>query len=156
MSLDLKITWDNSLMMGDLGVLTGDLLTDEGLETAVLISLYTDKRASDDDPLLDDRNQDKRGWWGDMVEPFVEGVEIGSRLWLLSREKTSTNIYEKVRRYVDEALHWLLEDGVATKIETKVERQNTPANDTLALEIGIYRTDGRLVALNYSYQWEGS
>jgi len=154
MSKDLKIIWDSNLMLGDLQVKNGDLVSDESLETAVIISLFTDKRASNDDPLLDDRNQDKRGWWGDLINPDVEGDEIGSKLWLLEREKTTDNIFEKVNRYISEALNWMVEDGVIAKVETNVERQGIQGNDILAFEIKIHKTNGREIALNYSFQWE--
>lgn len=70
-----------------------DLQGDDGLMTAVIISLFTDARAHDDDPLPDERvgvSSDRRGWWGDCL-PDAQGEQtlesIGSRLWLLWREK---------------------------------------------------------------------
>jgi len=156
MAKDLKIKWDTSLMGGDFSVKNGDLESDSSLETAVIISLFTDKRASDDDPLLDERNQDRRGWWGDLISPDVQGDEIGSKLWLLDREKTVPGIFEKVKKYINDALQWLIEDGVASNVEVIVERQGTPGNDNLAFQVTIYKTDGREIALNYTTQWSNS
>lgn len=153
MSKDLKIVWDTELMTGDLGAGNGDLLLDNGIETAVIISLFTDRRASDDDPLLDDNNLDKRGWWGDLVSPDVEGDQIGSKLWLIDRAKTTNDIIQMTKQYLDDALQWLVDDGVASKVDTYVERQGTPGNDQLAYLVTIYKNDGREVNLNYGLQW---
>jgi phage gp46-like protein len=154
MAKDLKINWNYELLFGDLGIKNGDLITDEGLETAVIISLFTDKRAADDDLLLDDRYKERRGWWGDLINPEVEGDEIGSKLWLLDREKTTKSSLQKTDQYIKDALQWMLEDGVITKVETQVERQGNIGNDILAMQVTIYKADGREIALNYSYQWE--
>lgn len=155
MAKDLKLIFDTNKMLGDLEIKYGDLATDEGLETAVFISLFTDRRARDDDKLLDDRNLDKRGWWGDLLKPDNEGDEIGSRLWLLSREKTTEDVFKKLDTYINEALNWLVEDEVVSKIETLVERQQpSQENNILAFEIKIFKIDGREVALNYYYQWD--
>jgi phage gp46-like protein len=158
MAKDLKILFDSVYQDFDLKVLNGDLQTDEGLETAVLISLFTDKRASNDDPILDPNHpEDKRGWWGDQLEPFEEGDEIGSKIWLLSRSKTEKSIYLGLETYIRDALEWMVKDGVILKIEIAIERQNPlPENNTLAFEIKLYKIDGREIALNYSYQWDAT
>jgi phage gp46-like protein len=156
MAKDIKILFDNFLQTFDFNLVNGDLDTDEGLETAVLISLFSDKRAAIDDPLLDPLNpDDKRGWWGDLLEPVEEGDEIGSKLWLLAREKTTNDVYNKLESYINDALDWMIKDGVITKVDLIMERQiPLPENNILAFEIKIYKIDGRELALNYSYQWD--
>ena len=58
-------------------------LTDaDWLVSAIWMSLGTDRRAQQDD-VIPNGSQDKRGWWGDTYRPR----KIGSRLWLLYREK---------------------------------------------------------------------
>lgn len=51
--MDIRMTYDNISQAGDFVVTKGDLATDRDLETAVLISLFTDRRASDDDVVPD-------------------------------------------------------------------------------------------------------
>lgn len=79
----------------DCGMEAGDLVAENTLRTAVILSLFLDRRADDDDVLPNGSN-DRRGWWADTVAPMTEygiggglasGDRIGSRLWLLSREK---------------------------------------------------------------------
>lgn len=103
---------------GDWQALTPGLAEDDGLETAVIISLFTDRRAEPDDELP--AGDDRRGWWGDALAE-VPGDRIGSRLWLLSREKQLSRVLPKAREYALEALQWLVEDGVALAVDVTAE-----------------------------------
>ncbi len=115
-SPDLK-EFDFSLGTSTFG---GDLLGDNGLLTAVILSLFTDARAHADDPLPDERvgiPSDLRGWWGDCLgvdetRPF----SLGSRLWLLSREKELPVVVARAQEYAQEALNWLVEEGRTNKL----------------------------------------
>jgi len=155
-SKDLKITWDDNLFTGDFDVLRGDLATDSGITTAVILSLFTERRAAEDDPLPDPDNLDRRGWWGDLINPYVEGDQIGSKMWLLEREKTIDSVLIRAKQYLDEALTWLIDDGVCTKIDTYLERQGDPGQDQLAYIVTIYKNDEREINLNFNLQWENS
>lgn len=100
---DIKTTFSNDYFSGDWVIDKGDLVSGDDLETAIYISLFTDRRAHSDDQL--DSN-DQRGWWGD------GGYLIGSRLWLLYRQKLTDLIAKRAVEYVKEALKWLIDDGV--------------------------------------------
>ena len=76
------------------------------------------------------------GWWGDSFAP-VEGDRIGSRLWLLARAKLLADTPAKAKEYAQEALQWLLDDGVAAKVDVQAERQGL---ETLAMRVVIYKT----------------
>ena len=154
MGNDVKIIWDVDAMQGDISfdAVLQDLEKDDGLETAVLISLFTDRRAKDDDILPDANNPDKRGWWAGLT---TDGDQIGSRLWLLDRAKTTTDVLTFARQYAEESLQWLIEDEVASKIAVTTERQGTPENGVLALKVEIYQKDGNSRALQYNAQWIG-
>lgn len=121
----------------NLEVANGDLSGDEGLETAVLISLFTDKRISDDE--LPTGETSKRGWWGD-VFPNVDQDQIGSRLWLLERVKRTAETLRKSEDYIKEALNWLIEDGVAASIEVT---SSYDENNQLIAALLIFRPGGR-------------
>jgi len=155
MAKDIRITWDVELMEGDFVFddIIQDLESDEGLETAVIISLFTDRRAKTDDILPDSNNPDRRGWWGDLASPDIEGDQIGSRLWLLNREKTLNNVLVKAKQYAEEALQWMVDDGAAAKIEVETERQGIPGMDILALKGKIYSPEGIVVPFQYELQW---
>ena len=78
---DLALAWNNRLGAGDICVVGADLQAEAGLDTAILISLFTDARVREDE--LPPGHTWRRGWWGDDVED--EPDITGSKLWLLRR-----------------------------------------------------------------------
>lgn len=122
------------------------LAADEGLETAVILSLFTDRLAEPDDRL---DGRDRRGWWGDSF-PVIEGDRIGSRLWLLAREKQTASTLNRAREYAREALQWLVEDGVAAGVQVDAEY---PRPGLLALIITITRPDGTTARFRFDNFW---
>lgn len=90
----------------------------QALPRAVIISLFTWGRALPDDDLP---GEERMGWWGDSF-PQVAGDRIGSRLWLLARAKILNDTPAKAREYAEQALAWLLEDGVASEVIVQAER----------------------------------
>ncbi|MBI2236352.1 MAG: phage GP46 family protein [Magnetospirillum sp.] len=133
-------------MTGDLVVADGRIATTDGLETAVAISLFTDRRARADDVLPDGANGDRRGWWADVYldEP------IGSRLWLLGREKQLASVLTKAREYCEEALGWLVRKKYAQKV---VVETFVPRNAVLGIHVEIHRRDGTVWTNSYEYHW---
>lgn len=154
MSGDIKISWDTGLMEGDFLFEDNDLVSDDGLQTAAIISLFTDRRARDDDTLPDIVLGDRRGWWGDLVSPEVEDDKIGSRLWLLEREKTLPEALIRAEQYAKEALQWMIDDGVVASISVTAERAATPGNDQLSLKVDIRKVDGTVEAMEFAVPWE--
>lgn len=137
---DLALIWDAEAGSADLAVAGGVLTTDAGLRTAVVISLFTRRRARPDDVLPAD-DGDRGGWWGDL-EPRIAGDAIGSRLWLLAREKNTPATLNRAREYADEALGWLIADGVARAIDIGVEAQGDSPSLVLAIGVVITRASG--------------
>lgn len=131
---DLALRWDVDQGAADLVFEADDLALDGGLETAVLLSLFTDRRAEEGDP-LPTGEQDRRGWYGDAL-PVVDGDRIGSRLWLISREKQTPSVLSRIEAYAREALAWLVEDQVASKVAVKAE---FPRAGVWGLTVEIYR-----------------
>ena len=54
MSTDIALVWNNALLRADIGIARGDIATDAGLQTAVIISLLSDREAAPGDVLPDD------------------------------------------------------------------------------------------------------
>ncbi len=114
----LRVAFDNQLQRADLVRHGGNLeMDDSGLETAVFLSLFTDRRADDDD--VDD-GQDKRGCWSDAFAP-VAGDRQGSRLWLLLRPRSGSDPVADAILWAQEALEWMVEDGVAAEINVTAD-----------------------------------
>jgi len=148
--MDAALSFDGERMTGDLGVEAGRLALDDGLTTAIVVSLFTDRRARSDDAPPDGPQGDRRGWWGDLVAA-TEGDQIGSRLWLLAREKQLPSVVARAREYAAEALAWLVEDGIAAKIEVTAE---VVRRGVLGIGIVIHRPGGATESHRYSYVWD--
>ncbi|HLO61388.1 MAG TPA: phage GP46 family protein [Azonexus sp.] len=121
----------------------------EPLVRAVIISLFTWRRANPDDELPGDQ---RMGWWGDSF-PTVPNDRIGSRLWLLSRAKFSKNNspVDRAREYAEEALAWLVEDGVVARVEVEAARIGI---DALGLACRFYKSDGtRRAEVRFTDVW---
>lgn len=145
---DAALIWDAETSSADLSLTGADLTTEAGLSTAIVISLFTDARAEPDD-VLPQENADRRGWWGDHVAG--DGDRIGSRLWLLAREKRLPIVLAKAREYSAEALAWLVRDGVAASID--VETETTPEG-WLAIAVFTTRPGGPR-RQRFDYVWKG-
>jgi phage gp46-like protein len=129
------------------------LAADRDLESAVILSLFTDASAREDD-VIPDLSDDRRGWWGNWEAP--EALELGSRLWLLAREKSTEETRRRAEEYAAEALQWLLEDGVAARVDVEadyLELGPVPPS-TLALLVRIVRDDGSVYERHYAWAWE--
>ncbi len=149
MATDIKIIYDNDLAVGDFNFLNGDLEREEGLETSVLISLYTDARASEDDN-VDDPN-DLRGWAGDLLPSNDDS--IGSKLWLLDRSKATQENANKAKQYVQQALNWMIEDGVASKIDVVTSIVGYEETKKLVLNITIYKNNDKILGIKFNDIW---
>ncbi len=106
---DTTTLWDVANARGDWSM-SGALLTSgHDLQTAVLISLFTDRIAEPDDVIPDGSN-DPRGWWGDEFST----VKIGSRLWLLTRAKQTQATLQRAYDYILQALQWMIDARLVT------------------------------------------
>lgn len=149
---DVATNWKGSY--GDWQVAGPSLANDDGLQTAVLISLFTHRRAEPDD-VLPNSALGRRGWWGDAF-PVVEGDLIGSRLWLLWREKRLDSALRRAEEYAREALRWLVEDGVARSVNVTAEAlQPTPGQAVLALQLVVVRSAQPLARFRFELFWKG-
>jgi len=113
-TIDALLSYDPSILSSDISIEAGDLARDATLRTAILLSLFTDARATKDE-LAGFGGDDARGWWGDSIAE-IEGDTFGSKLWLLGREKVIPETLNRAREYGRQALAWLVEDGVASGI----------------------------------------
>jgi phage gp46-like protein len=141
---DITTIWDSE--RGDWATSGATLRAGSDLETAVVLSLFTDRVAAEDDA-SPDGSGDPRGWWGDDTQQ-----PIGSRLWLLQRAKRTQETLSLAQSYIEEALKWLIDDGVAASIDVYVEWQQ---QHMLGARVTVYRTDGTSAALDYSWAWNG-
>jgi phage gp46-like protein len=148
--LFFRTTTEGELPFFDVAVDNGDLATRRDLETAVILSLFTDRRAEPEDR-LPDPSEGRRGWWGDTFAP-VQNDRIGSRLWLLHREKRTRETLARAREYVQEAVAWLVDDGIANRVETAVEYDPNRL-DLIKIRIVVHRPQG-LEEYRFDHLWQ--
>lgn len=117
-----------------------------GLATAVIDSLFTDARAGADDALPLGQT-DRRGWVGDEFMRAAgatgpDGADAwGSLLWLLYFTKATDNIPERARFAAQEALAWLVRDGIASRVDVTAQwvAGGSGARDRLAIRPTIWQ-----------------
>lgn len=126
------------------GQLTDQTAVVNPLPRAVIISLFSWRRANPDDnaPV-------PMGWWGDTY-PTVTGDRIGSRLWLLGREKITNETLNRARDYAIEALLWIVDDGVAARVDASAVRSGMAEAQ---LDITIYEHDGTAWNMRFDEFW---
>ncbi|WP_395391504.1 phage GP46 family protein [Novosphingobium sp. BL-8A] len=122
-------------------IIAPTLPSSHDLATAVLISLFSDALAGEDDQ-LPDQSGDRRGWWAG---------SIGSKLWLRQRSKQTPTVLQLVKDDIKSALAWMIEDGVAASIDVETEFTRS---GMLGSRVVIHRRDGTNVALRFANLWD--
>ncbi len=146
---DVALIWSDTMRAGDFAIEDNDLQQDGGLETAVIRSLFEDRRAEDSD-ILPEGETDRRGWWAD-PHANVAGDKIGSRLWLLSRSRQTPDVLVRAEEYVREALQWLLDDGVSDRID--IDSVEFPQRGALGIALTIHRPKLDSVKFKFNRTW---
>jgi phage gp46-like protein len=90
----------------------GDMVQDDGLESAILMSLLLDKRATEDQVPQPSK---RGGYWG--VD--ITGMDF-SHLWLVNGRKTTEKLALGIE-YCNTALQWLIDENMAKEINTTAE-----------------------------------
>lgn len=143
--MSARIVYDSAGVIIESGSVQDDTLT-----ALVFISMFTDARADDSD-ILPDNSNDRRGWPGDTFydEPW------GSRLWLLYREKLTTDVRNRAVKYAEECLAWMLADsGDGVTAKSVSVTGSIPQFQVLALTVVITKPDDSVITLTVSKQWD--
>lgn len=139
--MDFALIWNAATFSADwtINETTQDIVADDGLMSAVVISLFSDRLAAPDDQLPDGSGS-RRGWWADAPADgstiATDDDLIGSRLWLLSRAKATPDTARRAQAYCLEALNWMLTDGIAGDIQVAAEWIDA---DKLGIKVAISR-----------------
>lgn len=115
---------------------------EDTLQTAVIISLFTDRRAGLDDK-LPAGDTDRRGWVGDEFtsDDFDTRADPwGSLLWTCYGGKSGQDLLERARFTASEALQWMVRDGIASRVDVTAEWVGV-RHDRLAVRPSIYKPD---------------
>jgi len=140
---DTATLWNSATNRGDWLLVGPVLATGNDLETAILLSLFTDRMAAADDA-IPDGSGNPRGWWGD--------PNFGSRLWLLQRAKQTQETLQRAYDYIVEALQWLIDDGVVGSFDVHVEWTQA---GMLGAQVVAYKPNGVSSTTAYTWAWNG-
>lgn len=140
MPKDILLTQRNGYL--DINFTSSDLVLEHGFDTALLMSLFNEKRANDSEV---PRVEMQRGWWGNTVSDY-DNYEIGSKNWLLDQARATPASLNLAKTYTSDGLQWLLDDNYCKKID--VDTSYTVGN--MNIDIKIYRSND--VVSNHSYQ----
>ncbi|MGA0569654.1 phage GP46 family protein [Variovorax sp. VNK109] len=111
--MDLALTFNPEIGMLDISLAGADLLVEDTLATAVMLSLMCDRTAQAHEVEL---GADRRGWWADAYADNASDM-FGSRLWLLGRSKQLPATVQRARAYIAEALQWMVGDGLVQSMD---------------------------------------
>jgi len=115
---------------GDIEFVAGQPVMDQGLETAVYISLFSG------------------GWWGNAISEQNE--KLNSELEELYNRNLSNQTRLDTEEYVRKALEWMIRLGIAKRIDVSA---SLPIPGWLGLEITIIEPNGSEQNLRYSINW---
>jgi len=115
---------------------------------AVLASLFCDALAAQGDE-IPDGSTDRRGWWADQFSDRA-GDAFGSKLWLLSRSKITSETISRVARYAEDALAWLVSDKIATKVAAVAVRAGQEA---IYLAVRLERAARPTLEMQFENLW---
>lgn len=121
---------------------------DDSLTRAVIISLFSWRRADDGD---DYDGTERMGWWADQFSTAAND-RIGSKLWQLMRRSITDETLAEAQEMCEQALQWLVDNGICSAVSATAERgsdmNRIDLTVTLELSHGGKRTYDFLEALN--------
>jgi phage gp46-like protein len=148
---DLALLWSDAVGSADVELIDfdADLATDRGLMTAVVLSLFTDRRAEADDVPPSGDARDRRGWWADQFAR-IGGDFIGSRLWLLDRSTLKNETALRAAEYVRESLKWMVDDRIVEATDVVC----TLAQTGILIALSLSRPGRDATTFRFAYTWD--
>ncbi len=125
---------------------TGDILTADFFDTALLMSIFAEKRASESEV---PESRFRRGWIGN--ESFSDDFEIGSKVWLFEQARLNRDTLNGITSAAIEGLQWFLNRGFAINLIV----DTVLVEGTITLQIDIFRPNSKVDRRFFSL-WDGS
>lgn len=146
MTQDVLVKQDESGVF-DLRVDGADFAHVDGMETAIVVSLFTDARAPDS---VVKSAKNRRGWVGDILTANV-GRTLGSLLWTYDQSRLTRDILNRLDVTVENALKWMVDDGIAREISAEVTQDSSRG---IIINIDILTPDGK--NQKYAILWKAT
>ena len=140
MSVDAVLT--ESAIGYDIGFdVNGDIDTDDFFDTAILLSLFCERRATASEVPESHR---RRGWIGNEQG---DGFEIGSKIWLFEQERVTRSLLSNIEKIVFNSLSWLIEDKFAVNVVAIATIKNNTVTLTVEIETPSSKVERRFFDL---------
>lgn len=124
----------------------GDFLSQDFFDTAIFVSLLSDRRANESEVL---RPENRRGWIGNEDTP---DFEQGSKIWLFEQSRLTTNVLNDISSAAKDSLEWLVQDGFAKSIDSVIATRTLTG---VTLEVVIRRPNSEVDRRFYDL-WENT
>lgn len=125
----------------------GDFKSTDGLDTAIIMSLFVDKRATEDE--MPDASL-RRGWIGNELNSNID-YEIGSKLWLLDQSRVVQKTVNDSESYVADGVSHFIDDSIAKQIDVS----STSSGSNIEINIEFTRDDNQIENKQYLL-WENT
>lgn len=152
--MDIALVLQPDSLHADIELRSGAPIIDDGLQTAVYMSLFSDAF---------DANEVSGGWWGDLLEEAIPAksssrkaqaavaAKLGSRIWTLARAKVLPGIEKTVEGYCLAALQWLKDYKIAEAITCTV---SIASGRNILMDIKIFQPGAEKPATEYRFNWD--
>lgn len=117
MAIDIKL--NQGTYQWDIDFSRGDIETTQGLDSAIYLSILSEKRASAS------QVKDARLRRGHFINEFnnVQNTEIGSLLWYYSEQAVNNESNASlIQEAITDSLSWILDQGIASDVDVSVVR----------------------------------
>ena len=89
----------------------GDISTDQTLDTAILMSIFEEMRASSTE--IPESNKRR----GSIINETTPGFEQGSKTWLFEQERITGSVLAELGVVIRNGLQWMIDEGIAVNVE---------------------------------------
>ena len=145
---DIRLIWNNLTGYADINLVGSSLELGHDLESAVIVSLFSDHVADPGDVLPSDMSKDPRGWWADTYDT---PDQIGSKLWQVFGRVRNQDTLNFARDTATKALQWMIEDQVAASVTVEPSFYGSGG---LQLNVAIAQASGTLSRFIFAWQQE--
>ena len=145
---DIRLIWNNLTGYADINLVGSSLELGHDLESAVIVSLFSDHVADPGDVLPSDMSKDPRGWWADTYDT---PDQIGSKLWQIFGRVRNQDTLNFARDTATKALQWMIEDQVAASVTVEPSFYGSGG---LQLNVAIAQASGTLSRFIFAWQQE--
>ena len=124
----------------------GDISTDQTLDTAILMSILEEVRASSTE--IPESNKRR----GAIINETTPGFEQGSKTWEFEQERLTGSVLAELNVVIRNSLQWMIDEGIAVNVEV----------DTLFLQNGVvvapvnFSRDGSKVERRFFELWDNT